>query len=781
MHRLRQCFLLAASFAPADAGKPLLNPSDKAAVIGRAKFLSDTLQSLVTHECSGEHQSPLLSARGDSLLFLAQSYQILLNVNRVTDLAAALQDATGVAAFLSSLSVLGRTIFAFAFHRPRDTDEEDDLAVLAEDTTDTLLSCWQVLLSSLRAESDSASQQDLQVLWQAVHTSVRDDVFRPYVTGRMDAAAMPGDDDVSEHDEAAAKDRDVYSDQLITIAGLGRLSAAENLRMLAEIAQPLCEALAFIAEGRQGAPDPSQLEKVWEQVHWLVLVAGHVLADEAKGETPEVPSEIASFVTSEQDDPAISLLVLLGLRLLETLSVHGSASVQASSPQVMETLLWFVARWTATYLLIDDRSGLPTNKAIQSTFSGEAGQRVLSVLLQRLRENVQLWMADADVLIQIAGVLSSFTRSSGIMMHLLGLSEMESLVSALVSGLDSLPASTHGALVSAVVSCIYSGPGAERYLVEITRSIEGRFSALMQQVEGQRSDVLVALETSLDMLEGLAQAVQPHSAETLFGFIANFFSAFAYLCKVYATRAEVGVAVLRVLHTLAVSLELDFGAEEHIVTSLNGAVGEVLAVLKGTPALEEEEGDGMPLALELVCELAHSARASPGVAGRTADVCLQSLGVLTPSAAQLTLPRVRDGYMRLVSSCASLFGHRAHEVNLAEPLEAAVTAHLDDSRVLEAIPAFAPYASPALTHALVPTLLLDSTPIPPALLALRALVLQNPVTVQGAEDLIRACADSAVPRGNDERAWTRADREAAARLCDTWRYRVIRMRGSRVR
>ncbi|EPQ30643.1 uncharacterized protein PFL1_01544 [Pseudozyma flocculosa PF-1] len=706
VHRLRQCLLLAFSYVPAELG---VAPATTDVVVQRVRHLSATLQSLVQEEC-GSPSSALLSARGNAMLFLAQAFQIVINANSVRLLAEALGpgggadgDASGTVAFLAALSQLGRSIFGLAFHRPRDTDEEDDLAVLAEDTTDTLLSCWQVLLGALYREADDGAgggkqpSAQLQILWQAVHGSIRDEVFHPYVTGRLQAAAMPsdgdGDDgDASEHGEAAAKDRDIYSDQLITIAGLGRLSAADNLRTLHQLAQPLCQMLSAVAQG-QAAPGPQELEKVWEQAHWLLLIAAHLVADEAKGETAEVPSAIAG--SQEPDDPAVGLIVELGLNLVQTLSSHGARSAQATSPQVTETLLWFVARWTSTYLLIDDHSGFPTNAAIQRTFSGDAGRKVLAFLLQRLRENLELWMSDSDVLVQLAAVVSSFTRSSGIMLHLLQLPEMESLVSAIVSGLDALPANTHGPLVSAVVSCIYSGASyvgqhsgrtAESYFAQITASIEARFGSLLQRADfaavAQRSDVIAAVQTSLDMLDGLAASVQPNSADAVYGFLSKFFPAFSHLCRVYETRPEVSLSVVKVLHTLAVALELDFGAEPYMVTGLNAVTWQVLEALKGKThhSLMVSDG-GSPLEDEAAAGAgADDATLSPA---RTADVALfgfESLIVLL-DAEPLGVPRVRRGLAKLVSNLLSLFSDRIVSLAVADagaggqgPLENVVTA-----------------------------------------------------------------------------------------------------------
>lgn len=698
VHRLRQCILSTCSFTP-QSHKPQHVP----VLMSRTKHLCATLQTLVEEECASPSQ--LLSARGNSMLFLAQAFQIVITVVPLQILAASLQSGDARAqssfAFVSALSSLGKAIFILAFHRPKDTDEEDDLVVLTEDAVDALLASWQSLTSSLR-QQDAAHAQDtnVQAFARTVYGSIRDQVFAPYLTGRLEAASIvSGEEDMSEVEEVDAKDRDVYSDQLITIANLARTSAADNLRALHQLAQPLCDKLIAKSQRRANFTDV-EMGQICEQIHWLMLIAGHVLADDARGETPEVPSEIAA--SAEPDDPAVALIMQLGMQLLQHLSANGAASVAASSPQVTETLLWFTGRWTSSYLLIDQRSGFATNAAIQRAFGDQAGRQVLTFLLQRLSENLQLWMSDSYVLLQLAQVLSAFTRSSGIMICLLQLPEMEQLVSGIVSGLDHLPANTHGALIASVVSCIYSGAthtdapterSAEFYFKQITASIESRFGTLLSRPDFaancQRSDVISAVQTSLDMLEGLASSIQPNSAEIVYGFISKFFTAFSQLCRVYDSRPEIALSILRLLHTLSVSLELDFGAEPFIVIGLNQAVWELMQALQGenragkkkthlllaseagSPLDDDVPYEGLCLLIELLAELSGSARAGVDDGGsdqslelqpsKTSDVCLVGfehvLGLLlTPDP--LSVPRLRQGLGKLTSSIFGLFSGR---------------------------------------------------------------------------------------------------------------------------
>lgn len=77
---------------------------------------------------------------------------------------------------------------------------------------------------------------------------------------------------------------------------LARISAGESLGHLIGRCGPVVEKLLGIAGGtwqpRNDITQEKELEIVWEQTHWLTMIVGHVLTDDFKGETVEIPREI---------------------------------------------------------------------------------------------------------------------------------------------------------------------------------------------------------------------------------------------------------------------------------------------------------------------------------------------------------------------------------------------------------------------------------------------------------------------------------------------------------
>jgi hypothetical protein len=300
-HRLGQTILTVASFAPAPG-----HALDFEHEVSRAAAFVSVLQELLRAECnpSAADGHRLMSTRAKALLFLATAVNVFLGsvAPRVLCAACRVQahDVGELGPFVGALAQLTGTIFAFAFRRAGHSDEEEELVPLAEECTDAALRCWLTLCSSVGgALEQGETSAEMQTLWHALTEAVRPNVVSPYFEGRL-AAALAGsaEDAMSEVGEEAGKDRDLYADQLITLAVLARYDAVGSLNHLVHLADPLCATLASVADGSaqiDGDEALTRLAGTWEQVHWLALMAGHVLADDVRGETPTVPSAITSI------------------------------------------------------------------------------------------------------------------------------------------------------------------------------------------------------------------------------------------------------------------------------------------------------------------------------------------------------------------------------------------------------------------------------------------------------------------------------------------------------
>ncbi len=639
LHRSRQVLLLA--FSLVDAHQPQAGHHSQGQG-GSGRSRSGTQLEVLTalmHEnqsAQQQHQQrSSLVAHANDLLFLAQAARTFVVLTPASEILesshAGLKgsssssssssglDAGPMLAFLTALAQLGHAIFGFAFGRSRQTQEEEDLVALAEETVDALLGCWNSLVSSVRGELAFASPSPadprgsaLQTIWAAVQQGLQSELVLPYIRGRIEAASIVVEEDLSEQGDETSKDRELYSDQLISIGLLARISAAETLRALRELLQPRVQ----MAVSGSLPQDEVQAAALWEQLHWLFLIAGHVLADGATGETPAAPTELASLAGTEHAAEA-QLLQQIGV---EAFCHFAQRPEHLASPLVMETWIWFTGRWAASYLLASSSGG---------PLAGEQGQRALSALVHALASILHTWTAETEVVLEVASTLRAVQMSETIPTVLVESQELHTLLTAVIGAMPTIPAGTHGKLLSSVVGLIFAAPPsaramAEHYFAEVTQHIRARFEALVASVtersSQQNAETILELQKVLDMLEGLAAAVQPRSAAPIFAFESQFFPAFNQLCKTYTGRAEIVLLVLRIYTSLAGALDLDYTTDAANTTAFNGALWGYLDALRddaeslgllGHSALDDEEPyEGLRRALDLIPTLAACASSS---------------------------------------------------------------------------------------------------------------------------------------------------------------------------
>ena len=102
--------------------------------------------------------------------------------------------------------------------------------------------------------------------------------------------------------------------------------------------------------------DPAAHNILHEETHWLLLILGHLLADDNHGEAAVIPAALMQCACVDDGAPCLPLEVCnLAFHLLELESgqlLQGDAAML--SPQVAATSMWFVRRWCGPYLLLDE-------------------------------------------------------------------------------------------------------------------------------------------------------------------------------------------------------------------------------------------------------------------------------------------------------------------------------------------------------------------------------------------------------------------------------------------
>ncbi|KAK0529902.1 hypothetical protein OC835_004193 [Tilletia horrida] len=771
LHRLRTCVLMAARFearsvlSQGGAGEASGLATSKSVgrtqhdwelqrqhTEGMLELIAGLVQALATgvDGSAKTPSTPLESMhRGQGLLFVVQ---LLGNFASVVEaepdrlaislgIAGTAPDVApplALSHFLDICSRLAAIVYDFAFSKIQTSGDMDgdELSDLAELCVDQLVNSWSILARALKLAVPSSHLH----LVEAYSTSVRDDVLRRYIRGRLQAARGSsdsgldmGDDDVDVETEigsAAEKDRERFADQLRTLAELARLSPAilgPILMEMCEMAEDVSRVLIGAVQSGSSRPTDARsmrdLEARWEETHWLLLIAGYILADDIAGELPAIPEtveQLGSEQSPTEGHPAVRIIKQLSLTLFESLSSKLAVSNELSSPQVMETALWFINRWSASYLLpLADETGEgqpSSNAALNAAFGGSNRTQIIAFLGQQAAETIKLWLAEADVLRQTAAFISGFSRCQHAAAQLVALPAFVDVVSAVLSSLDMLPVDTHGSFISAVVGTThtasrwarsasdnpssaqqakYIDERTELYTTTITQTLEQRLSSAVLRHDfeavAQNPTVIQAVQTALDMLEGLALTIQLNPAAGIYNFIARFFPALIRIVDVYSERSEITVLVLKVFRTLSIStawaISEDDSAQKQLneaVWALFGAIDRKRNIIGSTEfgaADDDNPYEALCLALETlygVLELTDTGNVTdtPGSdrifsalsALHAEDVAMYGFSVLFPSltADSFSDPRVREKLSRVTCTVWLHFPARVFAVARAE-------------------------------------------------------------------------------------------------------------------
>ncbi|EFJ09353.1 hypothetical protein SELMODRAFT_129863 [Selaginella moellendorffii] len=185
-------------------------------------------------------------------------------------------------------------------------------------------------------------------------------VFQTFVEFEMKLSESSALDEDDADDMAAFSD-EAREDRLSAVALIARTVPSVSLSLLTMLVSKC------FSEIRQSLGSETTT-RCLEQLHWLTILSGHVLADPGEGETPTVPESILAVSAEPATHPAVSL----SFALIDVAQQSLDATFRTTlSPRMMEAIVWFFGRWVETYLMPDHAGRGPS-----STPSGHEGQGV---------------------------------------------------------------------------------------------------------------------------------------------------------------------------------------------------------------------------------------------------------------------------------------------------------------------------------------------------------------------------------------------------------------------
>ncbi|XP_046399517.1 exportin-4-like [Ischnura elegans] len=401
--------------------------------------------------------------------------------------------------------------------------------------------------------------------------------------------------DVEEIDETEEDDRTKFKDQLEAIGAFGRQVLSHSLpllsRLLEERTRRLQNHLQKMMQlgggqnsGSHGGSivtiaDTSALDCLFEDIHWLVLIAGHTCCMVSEGETPLIPTEIMHHSMEQVSQYSLDggggwpgggggapPIVEASLRLLasspslppppqESLEAENvdhvirlvAAMFRVSeverqayesnlghllSPEVSCTLLWFLRRWALSYLLPNETFYSEMSMTLVSAFGRdtEAASWTVSFILSKVQSNLQFCGSEQGIIKDTTLLLSALVETKDKGTYVLkceGLWNILAKMAHLNEAECVIPQTAKRGIYRALVlagAAAESEQARSEYWGQLLRPLQEKFKRLICQENFARIFHQERIRTEfINLLEsyiGVAQGSQASTSNSLFQYMA---------------------------------------------------------------------------------------------------------------------------------------------------------------------------------------------------------------------------------------------------------------------
>ncbi|XP_020912207.1 exportin-4 [Exaiptasia diaphana] len=509
-------------------------------------------------------------------------------------------------------------------------------------------------------------------------------------------------------------DRELFADQLCSIGMFARLTIEHSIPLLTNLiddrVQKLKGQLATFQNPNQGLSSQSAhgIESLFEDLHWLLLIAGHMIADESTGETPLIPNEILQFSTAQETqvnlqctldhltnsgelgtpstvhvdqtkvDPVIKIISsVIHLASTENKALASNMS-HCLSPQVSSTVVWFLRHFSKSYLLPNEHEYGQLSTTLASIFGEDTvgGKWTIGFLLEKVKTNLIYWssepaLAEDTVLLLLSLVDSKKRAEVAISFECLWqIGEQHALRHGPIS---QMPSEAHRYLVQALVLAGSSGEGhplRERYWSQFLQSLHTRFNNVCHQPNfikiSQDEHIKAELQNLLESFRGVALASSAWNSNHLFHFLLPVLCDSVLLMNVYQDCPEVSVLVLEMFVDVveAEITFLDYAEAEKLYKACLSLLETYAKCSLGkhsySSLVEEEQYSDLYLLMKLLSHiLSKDILDFAEEEGHTsaADVTIYGLNIIMPliSTEILKFPSICEEYFKLTTYVCDVY------------------------------------------------------------------------------------------------------------------------------
>ncbi|XP_028969424.1 exportin-4 isoform X1 [Esox lucius] len=488
------------------------------------------------------------------------------------------------------------TLLTCSFGRSAALEEvldKDDMVYM--EAYDKLLESWLTLVQD---DEHFPRGCFVQPAIQVFNSYIQCHLAAPDGTRNLTANGVASHEE-DEINELQEDDRELFSDQLASIGMLGRIAANHCIPLLTSLLEERVTRLHGQLQRTQqhlmnssdpGSADRKVLDDLYEDIHWLILVSGYLLADDPQGETPLIPAEVMEYSINHSTEVDINTtLQILGspgekassipgcnrtdsvIRLLSAVlrtSEVESRATRASltellSPQMGKDIVWFLRRWAKTYLLVDEKLygqiSIPLSTAFGADTDG--AQWIVGYLLEKVINNLSVWSSEPELAndtVELLVCLVEKRERANIVVQCENWWNLAKQFASRSPPLDLLSSSVQRTLMKALVLGGFAHMDSDtklQYWTEVLHPLQQRFLNLINQENFpqicQEENVKREIVATLEALCGIAEATQIDNVSSLFSFLMDFLSSCIGLMEVYRNTPETVNLIIEVFVEVA--------------------------------------------------------------------------------------------------------------------------------------------------------------------------------------------------------------------------------------
>lgn len=250
--------------------------------------------------------------------------------------------------------------------------------------------------------------------------------------------------DQEEIDENELPDCERFKEQLILIGTFSREESYQSIAFVCSLLENRTAELQRLLQRMYvNRAEETALTTIYEDIHWLLLISGHVISMEAMGEQPMIPAEIMSQSIQRMDagntdidlclkllgTPSQSIvdfpnatencvdnvirLIAAVFRLCEIENNAIESEIKcALSPEVSSNIMWFLKMWSESYLLMLAIHYEKISEPLKAAFGLDTpcANWVIGYILKKICINVQSFYSEKEVIDQSIKLFLSLVK-----------------------------------------------------------------------------------------------------------------------------------------------------------------------------------------------------------------------------------------------------------------------------------------------------------------------------------------------------------------------------------